>query len=76
MQLGVHMGFLAIGAGDVSDLLARHWIPLPLPGLPAWASVGEKVLSLAETRSSMVRWYPRGPSPSLRRKERGNEGEL
>lgn len=42
--------------------------PLPLLGLPGWASVEEHVLSPAGNIWARVRWYP----PSLRRRWGGN----
>ena len=49
--------------------------PLSLTGLPCSATVGENVLSPAETGYFRVEWYPKGTSSSLRRRGGGNGGE-
>lgn len=49
---------------------------LPLAGLPAGSSVEEDVLSPAETWFPREEWYPRGPSPSQRRRRGGNGEEF
>ena len=47
-----------------------------LTGLHCQASVGEDVPSPAGTRCPRVGWYQRGVSPSLRRREGNNRGEI
>jgi hypothetical protein len=45
----------------IRGCLDLYTLPLdPLYGLPAWASMGENVLSLAGTRCSRIGWQPKG----------------
>jgi hypothetical protein len=59
-QPGLYLGSLSGGVGAVLVAVPCHWIPLSLPGLPGWASLGNVVPSPAETRCSSVGWCPRG----------------
>lgn len=48
---------------------------MPLTGLPGKASVGEDVLRPSVLGCSKMGWYPKGSSPSLRRRGLDDGGE-
>lgn len=61
MHLSRHVGLLSTGG-----CLPLHSVPLT--GLPGKATVGEDVLRPSVPGCSKIGWYPKGSSPSLRRR--------
>jgi hypothetical protein len=69
MQLDLNVGPLTSGVGTISNSVACHWIPSPIPGQPACTPVGEGVPSpVGDLRCEMV---PKGGFPFSESSGRG-----